>query len=196
MPGISDIHTITSNKEPSQTLPLRYKYIDLPRIEDIQRLVLPYIPSDVYKYTVFKSLPEFQFSLCKPLVEAVEVIRPWNDISYIAMITVAPHDKLPTHIDWDLKDNPWALNIPIYNCDDTVSIFYRLKDENCEPKVIYQDHGDPFYYYSGDQTEELERFYLTKAAFFNTQVPHSALNTTDKARIIISIRFKTPLVVT
>ena len=171
----------------------RYKFIDLPNLDNVSNIIMQYVPEEVKKYTVFKSLPDKQFALCKPLVEAVETIKPWSDIYYIAMITVAPHDKLPTHTDWDMKDKPYALNIPIYNCAKTPSIFYQLKDKNDKPKVIYQDHGDPFYYYDSDQTEEIERFYLTKAAFFNTQIPHSALNTTDEARIMISIRFKTPI---
>jgi hypothetical protein len=195
MPGISNIHKTETNKS-STTEPLRYKFIDLPKLEEISNTILPYIPTEVHKYTVFKSLPEKQFSLCKPLVEAVESIKPWSDIYYIAMITVAPYDKLPTHIDWDMKDKPWSLNIPIYNCAKTPSVFYKLKSPDAEPKVIYQDHGDPFYYYSSDQTEEVERFHLTKAAFFNTQVPHSAVNNTSQARIMISVRFKSPLIVT
>jgi hypothetical protein len=194
MVAISNIrHLKTKQKLTSSSNRPNYRYIDLPKIDEVSKIIMQYIPPDVKKYTVFKSLPEKQFALCKPLVEAVEMIKPWSDIYYIAMITVAPHDKLPTHIDWDMKDKPYALNIPIYNCDKTPSIFYRLKDVNCEPKVIYQDHGDPFYYYDGDQTEEIERFFLHKAAFFNTQVPHSALNTTDEARIMLSVRFKTPI---
>jgi len=194
MVAISNIrHLKTKQKSIAQLATPNYQYIDLPKLDEISTVIMRYLPEDIKKYTVFKSLPEKQFALCKPLVEAVETIRPWNDIYYIAMIAVAPHDKMPTHIDWDMKDNPYSLNIPIFNCDKTPSVFYKLKDENCKPKVVYQDHGDPFYYYESDQTEELERFYLTKAAFFNTQVPHSALNTTDKARIMISVRFKTPL---
>lgn len=194
MVAISNINKLksTHNIVPVSDRP-RYKFIDLPYLEDISRIILEYVPDDVKKYTVFKSLPEKQFALCKPLVQAVQSIKPWTDIYYIAMIVVAPHDKLPTHIDWDMKENPYALNIPIYNCDKIPSIFYKLKDQDCEPKVIYQDHGDPFYYYDSDQTEEVERFFLTKAAFFNTQVPHSVFNTTDEARIMISVRFKTPL---
>jgi hypothetical protein len=194
MVAISNIRKkITQSKSTIQIDRPNYKFIDLPKIDEISNIIMQYLPEDIKKYTVFKSLPEKQFALCKPLVEAVETIKPWSDIYYIALITVAPFDKLPTHIDWDMKDKPYSLNIPIYNCSKTPSIFYRLKDKNDKPKVIYQDHGDPFYYYDGDQTEEIERFYLTKAAFFNTQIPHSALNTTNEARIMISVRFKTPL---
>jgi hypothetical protein len=184
---MSDIKESLSENKPN------YKFIDFPKLDEIQKIILQFIPEDVKKYTVFRSLPENKFALCKPLVEAVETIKPWSDVYYIAMITVAPHDKLPTHTDWDMKDKPYSLNIPIYNCDKTPSIFYKLKIPDDQPKVIFQDHGDPFYYYSADQTEEIERFNLTQTAFFNTQVPHSALNTTSEARIMISVRFKSPI---
>jgi hypothetical protein len=173
---------------------LRYQYVDIPKLDEISKIIMQYIPKDIVKKTLFRSLPEKQFSLCRPLVEAVETIRPWHDIDYIALITVAPHSKLSIHVDWDdIKDRPYALNIPIYNCATTPSIFYRLKNKDVQPKAIYQDHGDPYHYYDEEQTEEIERFFLHKAAFFNTQVPHSAVNDTDEPRIIISIRFNTPI---
>ena len=173
---------------------ITYQYVDIPNLSDISKIIMRYVPEEIKTQTLFRSLSEKQFSLCKPLVEAVETIKPWDDIDYIAMITVAPNSKLSIHIDWDdIKDRPYALNIPIYNCATTPSIFYRLKDKDTQTKAIYQAHGDPYHYYDEDQTEEIERFFLYKAAFFNTQIPHSAVNDTDEPRIIISIRFKTPI---
>jgi hypothetical protein len=194
MPAISNIQQIRiKQKTVNIGDSFNYKFVDLPNLNDISNIIMRYVPEEVKKHTLFKSLPEKQFSLCKPLVEAVETIKPWSDIFYIALITVAPCDRLKIHIDWDdMKERPYALNIPIYNCAKTPSIFYRLKD-NAKTEVVYQDHGDPYYYYDESQADEIERFYLTKAAFFNTRIPHSALNTTNEARIMISVRFKTPL---
>jgi hypothetical protein len=194
MPAISNIQQMgTKRKTVNANSSANYKFVDLPNLNNISNIIMQYMPEEVKKHTLFKSLPEKQFSLCKPLVEAVETIKPWSDIFYIALITVAPRAKLNIHVDWDdMKDSPFALNIPIYNCAKTPSIFYRLKD-NAETKVVYQDHGDPYHYYDESQAEEIERFYLTKAAFFNTQTAHSSINDTDEPRIVISVRFKTPL---
>jgi hypothetical protein len=187
MVAISNINHI------NRSTSFNYKFVNLPNLTEISSAVVKYIPENYKKFLGFTSITKDKFSSCTPLVEAVETIRPWHDVDYIALITVSPYNKLPTHIDWDMADNPFSLNIPIFNCAKTPSVFYKLKNKQIEPKIIYQDHGDPFYYYDSDQTEEVERFYLTKAAFFNTQIPHSAINDTNETRIMISVRFKTPL---
>ena len=61
------------------------------------------------------------------------------------------------------------------------------------PKLKKKSAGINYYNgYKESDVEEIDRIYLNKAAFFNTQVPHSAINPTDEPRIILTIRSDKP----
>jgi hypothetical protein len=170
---------------------MNYHYIDLPHLEDISKIVLKHLPPQFYKETLFSMTHPDVFKPCKPLVAAIETIRPWDEIQEIAVISVNNVTAMPIHVDQD-NNTTWALNIPIQNCLETYTSFYRVL-ENQTPDVMAHErtYGTVFANYRLDQVEEIDRLYLTKAAFFNTQVPHRAFNFSDEMRIIISVRFKT-----
>ena len=67
MVAISNIRKkIIQSKSTIQIDRPNYKFIDLPKIDEISNIIMQYLPEDIKKYTVFKSLPEKQFALCKP----------------------------------------------------------------------------------------------------------------------------------
>jgi hypothetical protein len=175
---------------------MNYRYVDLPNIDNIAQEILKKLPLEHRKKNMFKGYPTDFFDI-KPLRDAVETITPWDNIHDIALVSTKPHSFLPTHIDYHdlLKETIYALNIPIYNCDNTHVVFYRVTKENILAKHKTQEHGnaDDYCEYAESDVEEIEKFYLNTAALFNTQVPHKAINNTNEPRIVLTIRFKSKL---
>jgi hypothetical protein len=173
---------------------MHYKFIDLPNLEEIQTIILRNLPQQYKESHMYMTRPVEDFSACTPLVNAVETFKPWDELLSIGIVITQPHKKIPVHTDLgDLVIKyKYSCNIPIYNCNKPYTSFYRLLDGG-EPKIVTQPHGDMLTLYSDDQIEEIARMHLYKPAIFNTQVPHGITNPTDEPRIVISIRFKTPI---
>ena len=170
---------------------MNYHYIDLPYLEDISRIILKHMPPQFFKETLFSVMPSEVFQECTPLIAAIETIRPWCETAEIAIISVNNIMPMPIHTD-TIIDTAWALNIPIQNCVETYTSFYRLLD-NQIPEILSHEktYGSTYANYRMDQVEEIDRLYLHRPAFFNTQVPHRAFNFSEETRLILSIRFKT-----
>lgn len=170
-----------------------HKFIDLPNIEKIGEIVWRHIPPEEKNQISYRSTSVELFSKCKPLVEAVEIIKPWSDVREIGLVLVKPHSRLYIHTDLGelTIKHKYALNFPIYNTENVYTVFYKAK-ENVEGKITYQQHGDPFVYYDEEDVYEIDRMTLTKAAFVNTQILHTVINSTDEPRAAITLRFNTP----
>jgi len=126
------------------------------------------------------------------LLSSIETIKPRSDITHVALIGCQPYHK--GHIHVDLEPHPYAVNFPITGCKDSYTCFYKLTTYNCNSKEILSNPWSPtFRIYADEEVEEVDRFYLHKAAIFNTQVPHRVINNTGQPRIILSVRFGTPL---
>jgi hypothetical protein len=175
---------------------MNYQYVDLLNIDKIAEEILKKLPPEHRKKNMFKGYPTEFFDM-KPLRDAINKITSWDNIHDIALVSTKPHSFLPIHIDYHdlLKETVYALNIPIYNCDNTHVIFYRVINENILAKHKTQEHGnaDEYCEYTDSDVEEIEKFYLKTAALFNTQVPHKAVNNTNEPRIVLTIRFKSRL---
>ena len=172
-----------------------YKFINLPNVDKIGEIIWRNLPDEI-KFTsvsIYKTVDMALFYKCKPLVEAVETIRPWNELDQIAIVVVKPHGRIPIHTDLGEYTIPtkYALNFPIFNTDNCYTAFYKL-NKDVEGPIKYQDHGDPYVSYRDEDVEEIDRMFLTNTAFFNTQVLHSVVNLTDQPRCAITLRFKTP----
>lgn len=90
-----------------------------------------------------------------------------------------------THID---GDRYCTLNIPVYNTENSHTIFYENSDsyetEYDEKRILYYIKNPP---------EESFRFTLTKPTLVNTTYPHGVLNEGDKTRVIISWSILKPM---
>ena len=175
---------------------MHYKFIDLPNIDLIAERILRNIPKEYMKNNMSKSIPFEIIKECTPLVEAVETMKPWSDLAQISLVITMPNEKFPIHTDLGVAlKTIYALNIPIYNCKKSYTVFYRIKD-NVVGLEKPQNHvmGDNYIEYNEEDVEEIGRMHLYKSAFFNTQIPHSTVNPTDDLRISITIRSKTPFI--
>jgi hypothetical protein len=170
-----------------------YKFIDLPYFKEIAAGVLKLLPPELLQQTRFtvdhytgryKKIPHF--------VEAIETLKPFEEVDAVCYIIVGPNDRLVKHTDIGYK-NPIVLNIPVYNCDDTYSVFYRV--DNRTKTLIAGDFGTANHLldsYEADETEVVEKVVMSKPMLYNVSVPHNAINDTTEPRVVLSVRFKTP----
>jgi hypothetical protein len=180
-----------------------YAHVDLPHIEEITTIILEKLDRFYFENTIFKIFPPTQFE--HPLlVESVSKIKPWNEIAHASIITTQPfaHHKDPhTNIHQDImtltewgQEQAVCLNIPIYNCDKTyVAIYEQLQDPFRLQGTYKNGHTYEALHWKQDWCREIDRMFLPKPALFYTQMPHAIINETDESRIILSIRFSTPI---
>lgn len=78
-----------------------------------------------------------------------------------------------------------ALNIPLENCEGSLTLFYKTVNDN--PDVYY-----PLYDCGGhghDDVEEVARFELSKPAVLRINVPHAVHNPHEQPRSVATFRF-------
>jgi len=153
-----------------------WQYIDLPENEVIKiqnefRLQLP--NNDLFFQSVNIGITEF---CSMPLESAI-------------LIQVAPKAGIHhTGIHTDINPSELALNIPLENCDDSITSFW----ETFKPLEIRETPNKLFYnYYDPNHCRKIAEFKLTKPVIFNSVIAHNVSNPTDKWRRAISLRFKT-----
>lgn len=79
-----------------------------------------------------------------------------------------------------------AINIPMENCEGSLTLFYKLKDST-QDDVYY-----PTYNCGGhdhNNIEEVFRFELDKPAVLRINVPHAVHNPHTAARVVATFRF-------
>lgn len=169
-----------------------YKFLELPKLNVIQRRVWnDWLHMDIDDDR-FWPQDKKDWEHYTELVEAVETVMDWGKVWYVALVTVNPGSRLPIHTDGGENDkrNPYALNIPIHNCDKTYTPFYRLLDPDYKPKPTTTfSKNDLYLDYPEDQVEEVDRMYLTQPAYFRHQMIHSVINPTNQLRVALSVRF-------
>ena len=173
-----------------------YKYVDFPNLKETVNEILKIIPELHKDTSVYKSYDKEFFSNIKLLKDGVEKFNSWNEIFDIAIVSTKANSSLPIHKDFGpIEKTIYSLNLPLYNCDKSYNILYKLK-ENANFKKKSDENNDYEYLkYKERDLEEVARFYLTQAVLFNTQMPHTAINPTNEPRIMLTMRFNTPLTI-
>ena len=173
---------------------LTYKYVDFPKLEEVKKEVLSILPDMHNDTSVYKSYTKDFFEKIKLLKEGVETFKPWSEMFDIAIVSTKPNSQLPIHKDFGpVTKTIYALNLPISNCDKSYNILYKEKPGATAKQRTDGVNEYEYYKYKENDLEEVCRFHLTQAAFFNTQLPHTAINPTDQARIMLTMRFDSPL---
>jgi hypothetical protein len=111
------------------------------------------------------------------------------EISSPVLINVLPKKRYMIHVDHRTDGLELALNIPMFNCDHSVTEFWKCKKTN--PNELPEDptwRGPLFF--NRINCEKIDEYVLTQPIIFNTQIPHSVFNFSDKPRLAISLRFK------
>ena len=181
-----------------------YQHVDLPHINEIATMVRKQLDKFYFENTIFKIFPPAQFE--HPLIiESVSKFKPWNEIAHVSIITTQPfahhrdpdtniHQDIMTLTEWGSQEQAVCLNIPIYNCDETyVAIYEPLQDPYRLQGKYKNGHIYEALHWKKDWCREIDRMFLPKPALFYTQMPHAIINETEESRIILSIRFSTPI---
>jgi hypothetical protein len=152
-----------------------WKFVDLDP-EEVQRLknrylrALPVLP--YFFQTLDLGITEF---MGRPVYKTVLISVKENSVGTIHK-DHRPHDN-----------NVLAINIPLINCDNTVTQFWDTEEEP-DSIVRYSVSGSP--YIGVDQTKctLIDKFILTRPVVFRTDVLHSVNNHSNRPRLAISLR--------
>jgi len=106
------------------------------------------------------------------------------------LIQAAPFKSGQVHIDVRLDSNVLALQIPLVNCENSVTEFWEEKiTEETQPWIDGRDGGSPYKHISREYCKKIDEFVLTKPIVFRTDIPHSVTNKSKNFRKAISLRF-------
>jgi hypothetical protein len=180
-----------------------YKYVDLPHVDEIIDSTRKKLDEFYYANTIFKHFTPEWFETPE-LREAIETIKPWDEIAHISIITTQPWAHIvdpDTNIHQDVmaltdrgQEQAVCLNIPIYNCETTYVAIYDELQGPFKLEGTYKNGAKyTAYHWLPDWCVEKEKMYLPKPALFYTQMPHAIINESEHSRIIMSVRFSTPI---
>ena len=134
-------------------------------------------------------LPEKQHILltCPALVQELSRLKLLPCFSWIGFISVHASKEFPPHVDtMDV-----GLNIPLYNCDNTFTVWYDTKIlEQPLPEYVI---GTRLVSYAKQANKinalEIGRVEANRPLWINTNVAHRPETHHDKLRMAASIRF-------
>ena len=109
-------------------------------------------------------------------------------ISRPVLIQVEPNARGRIHTDFRPEGYSLALNIPLENCDNSITSLWNAPSEVVE--IRYTTNQSPYHYYDPNLCKKITEFSLTKPVLFDTSVPHSVDNFSDQWRRAISLRFE------
>jgi hypothetical protein len=163
-----------------------WKYIDIP-IKDIQKVQAEYksaIPkNEIFYQTVNIKIKKFMgLRIEKAILIQVRPEKKDSNIYPNGYSTLDIHKDNLIGIGGEL-----AINIPLENCENSITSFWKTD----KPQIKkFTTHAMLYYGYPNDtHFEKIDEFKLTQPVIFNTQIPHSVINPTDKWRRAISLRF-------
>ncbi len=121
-------------------------------------------------------------------LQKINLLDRWKDTG----VVVLNNNSLNIHSDSLDPQRIYALNIPICNCENSYTIWYKVKDG---VKPVIDGYGSPkkmiySFQYTPEGVEEIDRMESSNPAFVNVKVPHSGISFSDSIRCLISLRFR------
>ena len=106
-------------------------------------------------------------------------------------ISIISSSTMPIHTDSDRPLRNYALNIPIFNCQDSYTVWYEPIDATKFERKEYVSNDVTVIsnHYSKDNVVELGRVCSDSVAFVNIKTPHHGINHSSNLRALISLRF-------
>jgi hypothetical protein len=185
------------------------KYIDIPHWEDLQNQLIEfknnYTPVDAlwwchFEDEVREQIPDLITTFESMGLQLHQLIFFTNLKNDLDMTDHSNSKSMFIHTDRQddpdskfddvpvLTDFPPtnAINIPMENCDSSLTLFYELIDETAED-VYY-----PRYNCGGHEhtnVKEVFRFELSRPAVLRINVPHAVHNPHNEPRVVATFRF-------
>lgn len=186
------------NKMVNEKYNFTYRFVDIPNWQEVARRVEQSIPKTTLTQHGFLDIDPHVFLPVPGLISLIEFFAPLRNLRQFAIVNLLPGktvDDFPIHI--DNIDYPVVLNIPIYNCENVDTVFYKFKEiVELETFSLYTKSQRETHNYKLCPThlmEKIDSFKLTQPAFINNWVPHTAVNLTNDRRTMFNIRFKKPI---
>lgn len=152
-----------------------WKYFNVPEheIEFIKNLYKENLPNN-FEFFQIISIPIKTFLDLK--------------ISRAVLIQVAPNARGRIHTDYRPEGYSLALNIPLENCENSITTLWEADEKNTE--IRYTTNNSPYHYYDPALCKKITEFHLKEPVIFDTSIPHAVDNYSDKWRRAISLRFE------
>ncbi|NBX48506.1 hypothetical protein EBT25_00970 [bacterium] len=141
-------------------------------------------------------VPEYFFTIETPLhFTHPSTIPPFTfegvTFSEFRIVCIEPESTGVIHTDqqyptWGTR---LALNIPLANCDQSTTRFWRCTPSSEKESQIAPTQNS-YKSWQKEECEYLTEYCLTRPVLIDTEVPHCIENFGSKRRVSISIRFK------
>jgi len=127
------------------------------------------------------------FDRCPVLIQELQRLKLLDTFYWIGFVSVDASKEFPPHIDTlDV-----GLNIPLYNCDNTYTVWYDAKilDQPFPDHVIGTQVVNAARIVDKKDAVEIGRVEANRPLWLNTNVAHRPETHHDKLRLAASIRF-------
>lgn len=109
------------------------------------------------------------------------------EVRQVAYISLAGHTSQQAHV--DSGEPQLALNFPVINCDEVVTEFFKLEEQDLTIQYTVETNL-PYHHFDSTDKDPIGSFSLTQPTLLNIKMPHRVVNNTDSERISLSFRFK------
>ena len=135
--------------------------------------------------------------LLRELVPTLSIVLKDMGIYHLwektALVAATPKQPVSIHRDGTLNFRRLiALNFPVYNCEDSITSFYEVKEGVDHAESLVLNNGTPYtkMNINKDDAIEVDTLILSEPTWIRVNVLHSVRMTSQKTRIAASIRFK------
>ena len=149
-------------------------------------MLVPYTSTFVV-YGQFNEDRQRIWETCPTLKQELSRLKLLDAFYFIGFISVDASKEFPPHIDTlDV-----GLNIPLYNCDNTYTVWYDAKilDQPFPDHVIGTEVVKAARIVDKKNAVEIDRVEANRPLWINTNVAHKPESHHDKLRMVASIRF-------
>lgn len=166
-----------------------YKYLDI-NWQPVAEKIKNYITSERTEFlTPLMSSSWRNLNVSEMLAvvpELRELFAPLGLTIHHMAFFVSDYAVGTIHIDHDMHSN-CRINIPILNCENTETRFYKTL---VEPIKVLQANGVPLLKLDPSKCVHVDQFYLTQAVVFRNDQPHQVVsNNPNRPRISCTIGF-------
>ena len=163
-----------------------YRKINVPNLTSLQEQVLNILPNDIYRSPRLHFITDQSIFFKLPgLVNLLDFYTLKHNITAFAFYAMSPYSEGPVHVDWG--DADYSMNIPIINCSNTFTSFYKyigepeLVPERNVRGVIYHPH----YKFDNVTFEKKDQFESNLPFIMHIKTPHNVKNKNSSFRINI-----------
>ena len=169
--------------------------IPIDNLSELSNSLFRFIPKKPWPKSLLFPVDPNEILARTPLRAVLEKYNWVDSIEGISVVVVPGKQILPIHHDWGTLTH--SLNIPILNCVNTWTIWYKIDEgeETVRPGsyTIYdEDKGEDvtytFYEYCDTKCTEVERLELVTPHLLNVRQPHSVWNPTIATRLVLAVR--------